>query len=81
MLQSSGSQRVRHDLATGQQLYIYDMYEKLTRDFSGDPAVKNLPSNSGDVDSTPRQATKIPLAVWQLSPRAATKTQRYQIIR
>ena len=81
MLQSSGSQRVRHDLETGQQLYIYDMYEKLNRDFSGDPVVKNLPSNAGDVDSTPRQATKIPLVVRQLSPSAATKTQCYQIIR
>ena len=34
------------------------MYEKLIRDFSGGPVVKNLPSNAEDVDSTPRQATK-----------------------
>ena len=30
------------------------------RDFSGDPEVKNLPYNAGDMISLPGQATKIP---------------------
>ena len=30
------------------------------RDFSGDPEVKNLPYNAGDMSSIPGQATKIP---------------------
>ena len=43
--------------------------------------VKNLPSNAGDVGSIPGRGTKIPHAVGQLSPCAATKTQRSQIIK
>ena len=31
-----------------------------TWDFSGGPVVKNLPSNAGDVGSSPSQGTKIP---------------------
>ena len=34
--------------------------------------VKNLPSNAGDVGSIPSRRTKIPHAMGQLSPRAAT---------
>ena len=48
--------------------------------FPSGPVVKNLPSNAGDVGSTPGQGTKIPNAVGQLSwvpqllsPRASTR--------
>ena len=44
----------------------------LQRDFPGGPVVKNLPSNAGDMRSTPGQGTKIPHASEQLSPRATT---------
>ena len=40
-------------------------------DFPGGPAVKNLPSNTGDTGSIPGQGTKIPHTVGQGSPRAA----------
>jgi len=40
------------------------------RDFSGDPEVKNLPCNAGDVSSIPGQATNIPQAEGQLSVQA-----------
>ena len=42
------------------------------RDFSGDPEVKNLPYNAGDMSSIPGQATKIPQAEGQLSVQART---------
>ena len=42
------------------------------RDFPGGPGVKNPPSNAGDAGSIPGRGTKIPHAVEQLSPRAAT---------
>ena len=42
-------------------------------DFAGDPVVKNLPSNAGDVSSTPGQGPKIPPAAGQLSPCASTR--------
>ena len=42
------------------------------RDFPGGPVVKNPPSNAGDMGSIPGWGTKIPHAVGQLSPRAAT---------
>ena len=42
------------------------------RDFPGGPVVKNLPSNAGDMGSVPGGGTKIPHAVGQLSPWAAT---------
>ena len=38
------------------------------RDFAGGPAVKNPPSNAGDVSSIPGLGTKIPRATGQLSP-------------
>ena len=40
--------------------------------FPGGPVIKNLPSNAGDVGLIPGRGTKIPHAVGQLSPRAAT---------
>ena len=40
-------------------------------DFPGGPVVKNLPANTGDMSSIPGPR-KIPQAVGQLSPRAAT---------
>ena len=46
--------------------------ERFPWDFPGGPVVKNLPSNAGDVGSIPGQGTKIPHAIGQLSPRAAT---------
>ena len=41
--------------------------------------VKNPPSNAGDVGSISGQGAKIPHAMGQLSPCAATKTQCSQI--
>ena len=41
-------------------------------DFPGGPVIKNLPSNAGDAGSIPGRGTKIPHAVGQLSPHAAT---------
>ena len=43
MLQSMGSQRVRHDLATKHQ----------RQGFPGESVVKNLPANAGDVSLIP----------------------------
>ena len=42
------------------------------RDFPGGTVVKNLPSNAGDMGLIPHRGTKIPQAVGQLSPHAAT---------
>ena len=42
------------------------------RDFPGDPVIKNLPSNAGDMGSIPGQETKIPHATGQLSPCTTT---------
>ena len=39
----------------------------------GDPLVKNLPSNAGDTGSMPGWGTKIPHALWPLSPCATTR--------
>ena len=41
-------------------------------DFPGGPVVQNLPSNAGDTGSISGWGAKIPHAVGQLSPRAAT---------
>ena len=41
-------------------------------DFPGTPVVKNLPPSAGDVGSIPGGGTKIPHAVEQVSPCAAT---------
>ena len=51
--------------------------EALNRDFLGGPAIKNLPSNTGDMCSIPVQGTKIPHAVGQLSLWAATSESIY----
>ena len=40
--------------------------------FPGDPVVKNLPCNAGDVGSIPDRGTKISHATEQLSPRTTT---------
>ena len=60
MLQSIGSQRVRHDWATEQQhiytylfIYITEVLCCITRNFPGGPVVKNPPANSGNVDLIP----------------------------
>ena len=42
------------------------------RDFPGGPAVKNLPCSAEDTCSIPGQKTKLPRALAQLSPYAAT---------
>ena len=42
-------------------------------DFSGGSAVKNMPSNAGDMSSIPARGTKIPHATRQLSLHATTK--------
>ena len=36
----------------------------MKRDFPGGPVVKDLPSNEGDVGSSPGWGTKIPQAMW-----------------
>ena len=41
--------------------------KRVFRDFPGGPVVKNLPSNEGDVGSSPAWGTKIPHAAGQLS--------------
>ena len=41
-------------------------------DFLGGPVVKNLSSNTGDVDSIPDWGMKIPHATGQLNPYATT---------
>ena len=47
-------------------------FKVVFKDFSGGPAVKNLPCNGGDAGLIPGQGTKIPHIVEQLSPNAAT---------
>ena len=44
----------------------------LSWDCPGGPVVKNLPSNAGHTGSIPDWGTKIPYALEQLNPRAAT---------
>ena len=46
----------------------------ISRDFSGGPVVKNLPSNAGDVGLNPGGGTKIPHGARQQSP-CATNTE------
>ena len=41
-------------------------------DYTGGPVLKNPPCNAGDMGSNPGEGTKIPHAVDQLSPQAAT---------
>ena len=41
-------------------------------DFPSFPVVKNLPYNAGDAGLIPGWGTKIPHAMWQLSPRTTT---------
>ena len=40
--------------------------------------VKNLPCNAGDTGSIPRQGTRIPHAMEQLSPHATNTEPTYQ---
>ena len=54
------------------QNFTGDTKNNEDRDFPGGPVVENPPSNAGDVGSIPGQRTKIPHAVGQLSPCAAT---------
>ena len=42
------------------------------------PVVKNLPCNAGDVGSIPVRGTKIPRAMEQLNPCAATTEPAHQ---
>ena len=44
----------------------------MKQDFPGGPVVKSLPTSAGDVGSAPDQGTKIPHAMAQLNPCAAT---------
>ena len=53
------------------------LIEIAIRGFSGSLVVKNLPGNTGDLGSTPGWGTKIPHAVGQLSPHAATTEPVY----
>ena len=43
------------------------------QDFSGDPVVKDPPSNAGDMNLIPDQGTKIPRAAEQLSQCTTTR--------
>ena len=45
---------------------------RISWDFPGGRVVKNPPCNAGDVGLIPGQGTKIPRAIVQLSPQAAT---------
>ena len=47
--------------------------EKKSWDFPGGPVVKNWSCNAGDASSIPGWETRIPCAVGQLSPHAATR--------
>ena len=47
-------------------------FKVVFKDFSGGPAVKNLPCNGGDAGLIPGQGTKIPHIVEQLSSRTRT---------
>ena len=49
----------------------------LSWDFPGGPVVKNPPSNARDAGSIPGWGTKIPHAVGQLSPHAATTETKH----
>ena len=51
---------------------IFSITQELSGDFPGGPAVKNPPSNAGDMSSIPGQGTEIPRAAGQLSFCAAT---------
>ena len=72
VLQSMGSQRVGHDLATEQQHTFEYVTSKAKNNakggFPGGPMVQNLPSNAGDMDLIPGGGTKIPQAMGQLCP-------------
>ena len=46
--------------------------QKLSWNFPRGPVVKNPPSNAGDEGSIPGWGTRVPHAVGQPSPRAAT---------
>ena len=48
-------------------MYFEPWIKLCPRDFSGDPVVKNPPSNAGDVASIPGQGTKISHTAGQLS--------------
>ena len=51
-------------------------FEGLDRDFPGDPMVKILPSNVGDVGSIPGPRTKIPHALWHSQKKKKKKTEK-----
>ena len=54
--------------------HVHSFKEHECRDSPGGPVVKNLPCNASDVGSIPRQGTRIPHAVGQVSPcNAATE--------
>ena len=44
-----------------------------SKDFPGDPVVKNLPCNVGDADLIPDQGARSPHVAEHLSPHTATK--------
>ena len=46
------------------------------QDFSGDPVVKNLPSNAGDMDLIPDWGTKILHASGQLNLHATSREKK-----
>ena len=72
VLQSMGSQRVGHDLATEQQhTFEYETSKAKNNangGFPGGPVAQNLCSNAGDMDLITGGGTKIPHAMGQLRP-------------
>ena len=54
-------------------------FEGLDRDFPGDPMVKILPSNVGDVGSIPGPRTKIPQALGHSKKKKKKKQKKKKI--
>lgn len=51
-------------------------FEGLDKDFPGDPMVKILPSNVGDVGSIPGPRTKIPHALWHSQKKKKAEKEK-----
>ena len=56
----SSSRRAGRNPDTATARDIWEEIRKLREDFSGDPVVKSLPSNAGDMRLISGQGTKIP---------------------
>ena len=63
-------------IGSSQGISVQQICASKTRDFPGDPAVENLPSNVEDMGSTPGQETRIPHVSRQLDPHATLQQER-----